>query len=153
MDNKTFWTLLEGFHAEAARFCRRLTGDKSEGDDLFHESLLVGLERFDQLRSHETFKPWLYRIIVNRYRNRCRGWWLKARVDLTPEQIELSRTDHPAGKLELRRTMTKALSLISPENRAMIVMHDVEGRTIDEIGGPRPLKTQGTAVACECRIC
>jgi len=35
MNNEQFWKLTEEIHAEAAAFCRRLSGDPDLGDDLY----------------------------------------------------------------------------------------------------------------------
>ncbi len=133
MNNEQFWKLTEEIHAEAAAFCRRLSGDRDLGDDLYQDSLLTALARIGQLRQPNAFKSWFYRIIINQFKNRRRSWWRVNRVDLALDELESSGNNDPRRSQEIRRWLQKALGRLSVENRAILIMHDVEGRTVAEI--------------------
>lgn len=141
MNRDQFWRLLEPIHPEAASFCRKLAGDRSEGDDLYQEALLTAVSRFHTLKDVNAFRPWLFRIVINRFRNRCRGWWWRRRLSLTSDLPEITGTYDPRWQYDLNRWLDRALGQLSPEDRAIVVLHEVEGWTTEELaslfGKPR----------------
>ena len=68
-----FWNLAEIEHDRARAFCRKLIGNREDGDDLYSDVLVAGLKNFKQLKSEASFRPWLYRIIVNQFKNKIRS--------------------------------------------------------------------------------
>ncbi len=132
MDNESFWKLLEPVHPAASGFCRKLVGGADGGDDLYQDALLAAMRKFDSLADRDAFRPWLFRIIVNAFKNRCRRPWRKRRVDLTPELVERSASD-PRGELDARRVLARALAALTPEDRALTVLHEIEGWTVPEM--------------------
>lgn len=128
-----FWRLLEAEHPRAESFCRRLAGDLARGDDLYQDSLLQALRKFDRLRNPAAFKPWLYRIIVNTCASQRRAAWWKKRVRLTNEIVDSLASDDPAPEYEAKRWIAKALAALSPEDRALITLFELEGWSIAEL--------------------
>lgn len=133
MNRDQFWRLLEPIHPAAASFCRKLAGDRSEGDDLYQEALLTAISRFDTLKDANAFRPWLFRVIINRFRNRYRGWWWRRRLDPTSDHLETSGIFDPRRQYDLNRWLDRALGQLSPEDRALVVLHEVEGWTTEEL--------------------
>jgi RNA polymerase sigma-70 factor (ECF subfamily) len=103
----------------------------------------VSLKQFD-LRS--TFSTWLYKITVNE----CYDYLRKKRVrklvyeaDLSEEQVrQLEAFESGAGltppdaaqRAELRQTVGRLLGELSEEDRMMLVLKEVEGFSVEEIG-------------------
>ncbi|HOD66966.1 MAG TPA: RNA polymerase sigma factor [candidate division Zixibacteria bacterium] len=132
MEHERFWQLLEPEHAKAQRFCRRLTGSIDDGDDLYQDGLLAALRRFDSLRDPGAFRAWLYRILVNRYRNRHR-WRRRQRTEALDDEVMTGPAHDPAGELAARRWLDRALAALRPEERALVVLFELEGWTITEL--------------------
>ena len=82
MNNDRFWTLLEPVHGQAEGFCRRLAGNRDDGDDLYQDSLLVAMRKIGSLRDETAFRPWLFKLIINRFRNRSREAWWRRRAEI-----------------------------------------------------------------------
>jgi len=133
MNSELFWTLLKPVHPMAAGFCRKLTGDRDEGDDLYQDGLLAALRNFDTLRDEATFRPWLFRILINRYKNRQRSGWWRRRITLNTEVVEHDRKVNPQDEYNSRRWLQRALSALSPEDRALIVLYEIEGWPVAEL--------------------
>ncbi|UCD18286.1 MAG: RNA polymerase sigma factor [Candidatus Zixiibacteriota bacterium] len=132
MNNDRFWDLLESFHPKAEGFCRKLAGNRDDGDDLYQDSLLHAMHKFSGLRDEKAFRPWLYRLIINRYRNRVRKPWWRRRETLgagTPE----GGADDPAGRYDSRRWLERGLKALSPEERALIVLFELQQWTVAEL--------------------
>jgi len=128
-----FWKLLEPIHPQTESFCRKLAGNREDGDDLYQEVLLLALNKFNSLRERDSFRPWLYRIIVNTYKNRYRQPWWRRRVVLGPEILDSKRIYNPTEIYTLRRILYKALAVLSSEARGMILLSDMEGWTIADL--------------------
>ena len=77
MDVKSdeFWRLVEPEHLKARAFCRKLAGNREDGDDLYQESLVRALSGFNGLRKSSSFRPWLYRIIINTFKSIKRSFF------------------------------------------------------------------------------
>jgi RNA polymerase sigma-70 factor, ECF subfamily len=128
-----FWQLLEGHHPKAEGFCRKLTGNLADGDDLYHDALLAAWRKFDSLRSHDSFKPWLYRIIVNQFKGRQRGIWRRLFKPLSEQETEVLPIFDPTSRLAARILVQKALKRLSADDRALIILFEIEGWTISEL--------------------
>jgi RNA polymerase sigma-70 factor (ECF subfamily) len=128
-----FWNLLEPEHPKAESFCRKLCGSKEDGDDLYQDALVTALQKFDQLRDPASFRPWLYRILVNTYRNQTRSPWRNRRVKLEDESVAELQHHDPSDQLTARRWLERALKVLSPKDRALIVLFEIEGWSISEL--------------------
>jgi len=133
MDNEQFWKLLEPVHPMAAAFCQKLAGNRDEGDDLYQDALLRAMRRIGTLKDHNAFRPWLFRLIINSYKNRLRSFWFKKRVSVTPEMIDSAPGPDPRSDYNSKRLLNLALSALSVEDRAMVVLHEIEGRPTAEL--------------------
>lgn len=133
MDNELFWKHLKPVHPQAAAFCQKLAGDKETGNDLYQDGLLLALKKFDSLKDLSAFKGWLFRILINRYRNHCRSPWWKRRVDLDHDTFESSHTTDPCQRLDWQRQLSQVLAVLTPEDRALVVLYEIEGWSISEL--------------------
>lgn len=133
MDSDQFWQHLEPFHPEAEAFCRKLAGNRDEGDDLYQESLLTALKKIRTLRQPESFRPWLYRIIVNCFRNRRRDPWWRRRVTRSETAEPAGGSHDPSGQYLARSWLQRAFRVLSPEEESLIVLFEIEQWTIAEL--------------------
>jgi DNA-directed RNA polymerase specialized sigma24 family protein len=62
MNRDLFWTFLEAEHAKAEAFCRKLAGNREDGDDLYQDALLAAMRKFRTLRDPKAFRPWQRRF-------------------------------------------------------------------------------------------
>jgi RNA polymerase sigma-70 factor (ECF subfamily) len=127
-----FWEMLSPEHRRAESFCRKLCGTKDDGDDLYQDALLAAFQGFESLREPQAFRNWLYSIIIRRYRNRFRHPWWKRRTTLTPEIAEAHSYD-PTQRFDSSRWLKRALKALKTEERALIVMFEIEGWSIAEL--------------------
>jgi len=127
-----FWEMLSPEHRRAESFCRKLCGSKDDGDDLYQEALLAAFQGFEALREKQAFRNWLYSIIIRRYRNRFRNPWWKRRTTLTPEIAETHNFD-PTEQFDSSRWLKRALKVLKTEERALIVLFEIEGWSIAEL--------------------
>ncbi len=100
------------------------------------------LKRFDM---RATFSTWLYKIAVNEccdYLRKKRARPLLYEADLSEEQVRmLAAYDRGPGatvdaerRAELRELLDRLLAELGDEDRLMLVLKEVEGLSVEEIG-------------------
>lgn len=133
MDRDQFWQHLEPIHPEAEAFCRKLAGSRDEGDDLYQDALLTALRKLSTLRRSESFRPWLYRIIVNCFRNRRRDPWWRRRVLLAEDQETAGRVADPSRQYAARNLLERAFRVLTPQEKALVILFELEEWSIAEL--------------------
>lgn len=133
IDRDQFWRLLEPVHPQAERFCRRLAGNRFDGDDLYQEAVLSALANSGSLRKEQSFKPWLFRIILNRFRNRARREWWRRHLSLSDLKPHDEPALQPHSHLDFRRHLERAMSHLKTSERALVVLYELEGWSLREI--------------------
>jgi RNA polymerase sigma factor (sigma-70 family) len=128
-----FWKLVEPEHLRARAYCRKLTGDRDNGDDLYQDALVCALTGFDRLRRIEAFRTWLYRIIINNFKNRIKQPWWRRIGPLTPQIESTIVGDNPLPRQAARKRLEIAFRAITPEERALVTLFELEGWAIKEI--------------------
>lgn len=128
-----FWKLTEPEHLQARAFCRRLMGNREDGDDLYQDALVTAFTRFDSLRDRTAFRGWLYRVIVNRFKNRKRSPWYRRFGSLTEKIAETAVGENPVGPRAAGRKLEIAFGAVSAEERALVILFELEGWTIAEL--------------------
>ncbi len=120
-------------HRRLSAFCRKLTGGSDDGDDLCQDALLIAYTKFEQLRQQSAFRPWLYRIVINTYRNRVRRPWWQRFLPLNADIAERTAGCDPNERYEARRLLEHAFAALSPEERALITLFELDGWTVAEL--------------------
>jgi len=108
------------------RFARRLTSDAAAAEDLVQETLMRAWRGFDQFRGGTNARAWLFRILLNTFYGQGR----KGRLTLVP----LGETDRPGlSSNNASFEVIEALSKLSADQRAVLMLGAVEGFTCREI--------------------
>jgi RNA polymerase sigma-70 factor, ECF subfamily len=127
------------------RQLRRIFGPRADVDDVFQQVFLEIVRSLPSFRGEAKLSTWIRRITWNvayqemrsRYAHKC----------LTPLEHEPSdapeRADEEVERRETMRRLYAGLERIDPKQRMPVLMHDVDGMTLKEIGEllGRPLPT------------
>jgi RNA polymerase sigma-70 factor (ECF subfamily) len=110
---------------------RRLSGDDALAEDWAQEAWIRAIRALPKFRGDAQFSTWLHRIAVNsalhgqRWRGRRAG-----REEALPETYPAPATEErPVLKVRIER----ALARLPERMRQVLVLHDVEGHTHEEI--------------------
>jgi RNA polymerase sigma-70 factor (ECF subfamily) len=106
--------------------CRLMGGESSEVEDIVQDAWLRAVRGLGDFGWRSSLRTWLSSIVLNC----CRERW-RERPETSAEGL-----DAPAvgGDLHLRMDLEAALAGLPPGYRAVLILHDVEGYTHDEIG-------------------
>ncbi|MBI3289173.1 MAG: sigma-70 family RNA polymerase sigma factor [Elusimicrobia bacterium] len=137
----------------------RLTGNRSDAEDLAQDALLRALKALPGFRGDSQLSTWTYRITVNAWKNRVRaeksrGFWKTISFGALggDEDDEDSRFEPPAAdppldvdleKEEDGAVVQKALMQLDPSDRAIVVLREIDERSYEDIGAVMGLP-QGT---------
>lgn len=124
-----------------------LLGDSQEALDLSQEVFLRVFRTLPQFRGQSSLKTWIYRIVVNQASNRQRWWRRRHRAqqvaldEHTATHGEFADVRHfamPDRVLQQRETshrVWEALERLPFDQRAVIVLREIDGLSYDEIAG------------------
>ncbi|MDQ1663557.1 MAG: polymerase sigma-70 factor, subfamily [Blastococcus sp.] len=127
----------------------RTTGDREDAADALQDALIAAFRRADTYRGDAAVTTWLHRIVVNACLDRLRRKKVRA-TDPLPSDLD-SRTEAtsafgPAGRShraitdpadlavddEDRLTVLAALDTLPPDQRAALVLVDMQGYSVEE---------------------
>jgi len=111
---------------------RRLAGDDSLAEDWAQEAWVRAIRALPTFRGESQFSTWLHRIAVNSalHGRRARLRRTEREAPL-PVAVPVSATGE---RTLLRLQLERALEQLPERMRQVLVLHDVEGYTHDEIG-------------------
>lgn len=130
--------LLEPIHERAAATARNLCRSSGEGDDLYQEAVLRAFDKLHTLRNEARFRSWFFAVLLSVHRSRLRRTFWKRFLpleDVPPEAPSLAGEDgrdREDAFLAARRA-ARALSRLSADQREAIVLHVLQGFTMEEV--------------------
>lgn len=137
-DARAIRTLYDRFAPRVYAVVRRIAGDDDLAQDYAQEAWIRAIRALPTFRGDARFSTWLHRIAVNAALQAVR----KSRTRLkreTPATVEGGR-DHDLavppkhGDAFLQRRLAGALDELPEGMRRVLILHDVEGYTHEEIG-------------------
>ena len=111
---------------------RRIAGDEDLADDCAQEAWIRIFRAIGTFRGEARFSTWIHRIAVNAALQTVRGPQARRSREL-PISEDLA-VEPKAGDPLLRRRLERALDALPDGMRRVIILHDVEGYTHEEIG-------------------
>ncbi len=140
-DREAFGCLVRRHRDRLWAVALRTTGDPEEAADALQDALVNAYRRADSYRSEAAVTTWLHRIVVNACLDRLRRRSVR-RTDALPDTDVADRSlalqeprPGPESRAELAERSARvlaALRQISPEQRAALVLVDMEGRPVEE---------------------
>ena len=110
---------------------RRLVGDDHLAEDVSQDAWVRAFEKLGSFRGDAAFGTWMHRLAVNTALNRLRRSGRRPEVESAAEP-PLAPPDADERILS-QRVLGQALDRLPDGYRQVLVMHDVEGMTHEEI--------------------
>lgn len=128
----------------------RLTGSRTDAEDLAQDALLRALKALPDFRGESRASTWMYRITVNAWKNRVRYekrrlFWRTVTLGLVGGgedgecEVRDVKADDPPPDADLEKqehamTVQKALLVLDEDDRAILVLREIEEKSYEEIG-------------------
>src|SRR5262249_13983474 len=120
----------------------RMVDNAEDARDVVQEAFLSAYQSLDSFKGDSLFFTWLYRIAVNTAISLKRKQRVVLSIDATrngeplvepTDPSEVNRPGPAIEQAEQGRRIQQALSRLSPEHRAVLVMKDMEGQKYEDI--------------------
>ena len=122
-----------------------MTANHEDANDLAQESFIKAFQALKSFKGGSSFYTWLYRIAVNKTINFLKQRKKRQHMSLNdidfnaehdPDLMALISEQTPrraAGLTELQEKLNEALLKLSEHHRLVVVLHDVQGLSHEEI--------------------
>ncbi len=130
-DQRAFTTLLRDHDDKMRGLAFQLLGNQTAMDDALQDAYLKAYTSLPRFRQDAAFGTWLYRIVYTtcidhlRRRSRRREVGLQAVRDLPTSEDQ-------AQRLATQDQVTRALTTLSTDHKAALILIDREGLSYDE---------------------
>ena len=131
-EREAFSQLVRAHQRRAYAVARAIVVNHEDAEDAVQEAFLHAYRALNRFLPDQAFGAWLHRIVANAALDITRRRKVRD-ADELPETVASPFRD-PAESSELRRRLEEALASLPARQRAVIVLHDVEGYKHSEIG-------------------
>ncbi len=136
--SRAFGIIVDEYQTFAYRVAFRFVGQTAEAEDIVQESFISLWNNIHRYRTEIKITTWLYRIIANRSLDFLKSSSAKQRKNHVDMELgdTLKQETTPVSELEgkeLMNAITHAAELLTPKQRAVFVLRDLEGLTVEEV--------------------
>ena len=135
---------METYGKQTYNYAYRLTGNEADARDLTQEAFIRVFRAWRSFQPGTSFLSWIYRIVTNLLATS--KWWKEERKGVFLTELpddnqahELPREQRfhdPIGAIhdrELSAGVDRALRQLTPDQRAVVLLADIEERSYQEI--------------------
>lgn len=126
-DQKTFLRLYQEIYQDLYRFALYTLKNVHDAEDVTGDAVADAYESFGKLRSLDSFRPWMFKILSNKCKRKLKEYMRKT-VEL-PDDLA-----YMGNSMETDCQVRQAFAKLDEEERLIISMHIFAGYTSREIG-------------------
>lgn len=148
-DDAAFDQIVYGYQDMVFNLSCRLLGGYDEAVDLSQEVFLQVYRKLSSFRRDASLRTWIYRIVINRAKNRQR-WWKRRIGEMTAVPLEEaeSRTrsgvaarlasddvapDEALARKERGQILHRAIEKLPFDQRTILLLKEIDGLSYEEI--------------------
>ena len=144
-DLKAYDDLVKRYQERIYATVYHMTSNHEDANDIAQEAFIKAYQALKSFKGGSSFYTWLYRIAVNKTINFLKQRKNKHHFSLNdldfntennPDLVALISDKTPfrdAGLTELQKKLNEALLTLSEPHRMVVVLHDVQGQSHEEI--------------------
>ncbi len=147
-DAHAFDVLVTRYANDVYGLLLKITGDVKEAEDLMQETFLSALKAIQKFRGDSELKTWLFRIAINKSKNRFRWWKRRKRESTVSLDAPFGESETPmsetveSGSLNPEETILQkerenilngALKTLPEIFRQAVILCDIQGLSYEEI--------------------
>lgn len=135
-DVAAFTVIVHRHYPDCTRFAVRMLGDRHDAEDAIQETFLSAYTALGRYREQQTFRAWLFRILINRCRSIARQR-RRRHMRFVTDGLAHETAEAPAGASPrdpgLRDALQSALDALEPKLREAFLLKYGEGLEYREI--------------------
>lgn len=144
-DLEAYQALMSRYQPRIHSLIYNMTSNKEDTEDLLQEVFIKAHSALPKFKGKSSFYTWVYRIAVNRSINFLKKRKRRSALSLNDIDsgierdevyVEISRKNTPfrdARLNEIQEKLNAAIQRLSDKHRTVVVMHDIEGISHDQI--------------------
>lgn len=131
-NQREFLKYYEPIHDPFYRFCRAITGNTEDAEDLLQDTILNVLENFDRIKKLTAFKPYIFSVACNL--NKMKQRRKKFKASFNDEEINqiIDFGQNQEYLTEFKIVYETILSLSAKTSETLILYH-ISDLTVEEI--------------------
>src|SRR5262245_11079809 len=114
------------------RYCARMTGSLTDGEDVVQEALFQAYRKLDTYDDSRPLAPWLFRIAHNRCLDFLRARGVREEAE-SESAGPLSVAEAPPAGPGSSRAIAHRVALLRPKERACVLLKDFFDYSLEEI--------------------
>ena len=139
-DMDAFAELIRRYQGPVVQFCYRMTGSTQDAEEIAQDSFVRVYGHLRRLKPRAKFSTFLFGVARNLTLNSLRDAKRRGRGVTEPldtvsyaVQDDAMRPDRSARQHEIELLVERAMALLSPEHREILVLREVNGMDYDAI--------------------
>ena len=126
--------IVQKYQKPIFKYCFHMLGSVEEAEDAVQEVFIKAYQKLDYYKVGTSFSSWLYKIAYNHCVDYLRKKKHFSFVPLLDGIIsDYDTTAFPFEKDELSLLLQKAISMLSPEDKTVLMMRVLEEKSYEEI--------------------
>lgn len=146
-DERAFRELIDAHRDRVFNITYRMLGNRAEAEDVAQEVFIAVFKTIESFREESKFSTWLYRVTVNHCKNRIK--YLARRHDRDRDELDetsqatngavsgapvrAAQPDKALASMQMEKLLQQAIADLDDDQRAVVILRDVEDLTIEEI--------------------
>jgi len=133
-DTAAFTMLVDRHAAACTRFATRMLGNREDAEDATQETFLRAYRSLARYEERQTFRTWLFQILINRCRTAAVRRQRRHRMFLVDDTAIAAASVRPAVDAgDLRAELRRAIDALDPDQREAFLLKHVEQLSYDEM--------------------
>ncbi len=139
-DTGAFRLLYDRYYQKVYRTAFRMLNSADDAADITQDIFVRCFERLKSLKDGQAFQAWLMQLAVNMVRDKLRRFtWPTFSLTANEDDTEIDIPDNLPGPQQiaedndLSSQVQQALMKLSPDHRTVIILHHLEGMSLEEI--------------------
>lgn len=121
--NNKFLELYEPVHTPFVKYCRAISGNHDDAQDLVQDTIVTVLSGFDKINDLSAFKNYLFSVAGNLHRKRLRKNKFTGEIDADELMAIRDMNQNPEAAADFRIMYDKMMKLPQKTSEALILFH------------------------------
>ncbi|REE94345.1 RNA polymerase sigma-70 factor (ECF subfamily) [Paenibacillus taihuensis] len=132
-DQEAFAALITRYKGHVYRYAFGMLGNRMDAEDAAQEAFIKAYYALAKLDNEYAFSSWIIRIVANVCKDRLGKRAKINELESMEEQDEAKVADMRAPDTLEQLTLAEGLSRLSAEHREILVLHEIQGYSYEEI--------------------
>jgi RNA polymerase sigma-70 factor (ECF subfamily) len=134
-----FRKIVEYSSPKAFSMALRMLGDEDDAMDVVQEAMITIWEKIKKIKTVESYKTWMYKIVLNKCYDELRKRKKKREIvaDETTWKLLAEKVSENPGKhadnREIAQIIITLTDDLSPKQKAVFILTDIEGMESEEV--------------------